>query len=241
MHRKLLDSRVFADAELLKVWVWCLCRASHKETYVPMRTGTGKTTVNLQPGQLLFGRNSAAKQLDMPPSSLYKRIKKLVAEGNLSIKRNTHYSVVTVCNWETYQAKEQPEEQPEDNQVATREQAGNTYKKAKKAKKAQNAENDETRRDDHLISCSWNELEKSLVIQRAREVNAKMRINLSKREDNRSLTLKACYLVWVCGEMPEDWIWDSVEAVRQARPTNPAGYWYKCLENKANALRAESR
>ena len=31
LHRQLLDSLVFDNPDLLKVWIWCLLKASHRE------------------------------------------------------------------------------------------------------------------------------------------------------------------------------------------------------------------
>lgn len=130
LHRKLLDSRVFANEGLLKVWIYCLCRANHEKNYVPITTGKGETEVEVKPGDFIFGRNAAAKDLKMNPSTVYKRMQKLENMGNINIKSNSHYSIVSICNWLTYQdnvkQKEQAKEQPSNNQVTGREQASNT-------------------------------------------------------------------------------------------------------------------
>ena len=132
LHRKILDSRVFANEGLLKVWVYCLCRANHQTNYVDIKTGKGKTEVEVSAGDFIFGRHSASRDLNMNPSTLYKRMQKLQDIGNINIQSNSHYSVVSVCNWETYQdsenREEQPKEQASNNQVTGREQASNTDK-----------------------------------------------------------------------------------------------------------------
>lgn len=132
LHRKLLDSRVFANEGLLRLWLYCLCRANHEKNYVQMNTGKGKTEVEVSPGEFIFGRNSVAKDLKMNPSTLYKRMKKLEKMGNINIQSNTHYSTVSICNWGIYQSsenvKEQVKEQASNNQVTTKEQPSNTDK-----------------------------------------------------------------------------------------------------------------
>lgn len=132
LHRKLLDSRVFANEGLLKVWIYCLCRANHEHNFVPIRTGKGTTEVEVNKGEFIFGRKSASKDLGMNPSTLYKRMQKLESIGNINTQSNTHYSIVSICNWETYQDQEkekyQAKEQPSNNQVTGREQPSNTEK-----------------------------------------------------------------------------------------------------------------
>ena len=132
LHTKLLDSRVFANEGLLKVWIYCLCRANRGKAFVPITTGRGKTDVELSPGQFIFGRNSAAQKLGMSSSTVWKRMNKLKNMRNVDIKSNSHYSVVTICNWEAYQhvpnEKEQVKEQPSNRQVTGKEQPSNTDK-----------------------------------------------------------------------------------------------------------------
>ncbi|HEX7032035.1 MAG TPA: hypothetical protein VF172_03450, partial [Nitrososphaera sp.] len=132
LHRRIIDSRVFANEGLLKVWLYCLCRANHEENYVPIKTGRGESEVKVKPGQFISGRKSAARDLKMNSSTVYKRMKKLENMGNINIKSNNHYSVITICNWEGYQdkgsEKEQQEEQARSMQVTGKEQASNTDK-----------------------------------------------------------------------------------------------------------------
>ena len=129
LHRKLLDSRVFANEGLLRLWIYCLCRANHEINYVDIYTGKGKTEVKVNPGEFIFGRKSVSKDLKMNPSTLYKRMQKLENIGNINIQSNSHYSIVSICNWDIYQSKdldkEQAKEQASNRQVTGKEQARN--------------------------------------------------------------------------------------------------------------------
>jgi len=138
LHSQILDSRVFLNEGLLKVWIYCLCRANIGQAVVEMKTGRSITEVELAPGQFVFGRNQAAKKLGMSPSTVWKRINKLKMMGNVDIKSDSHYSIVSICNWSTYQStpngKEHQKEQASDNQVTTKEQPSDTGKIYKKDK-----------------------------------------------------------------------------------------------------------
>lgn len=145
LHRKTLDSQVFQNEGLFKVWMWCLLRANYKEQWVLIKTGRGTTEVHLLPGQFIFGRKTAAKSLKMKPSTVWKRIVKLKNMGNLNIESSTHYSVITVINWEFYQDTEKKG----TSKVTGKEQPSNTDKKDKKEKK--DIYNEATKRIiDHL-------------------------------------------------------------------------------------------
>jgi len=134
LYRKLLDSPVFHNEGLLKVWIWCLLRASFKERTVPVKTGRGITEVKIKPGQFIFGRNTAAADLNMKPKTVYNRIQKLKRYDKIDIQRDTHFSVVTILNWELYQqtlpqngqAKGHPQGQARDRQGTGKGQAKDT-------------------------------------------------------------------------------------------------------------------
>ena len=135
LHRKLLDSAVFKNAELLKVWLWCLCKASHKG----YETMVGNQVVQLQEGQFVFGRKAAAAELDINESKIYRYINLLKDLEMLNIKTNNKFSVVTVEKWAFYQfddtESEQQSEQQMNNKRTTNEQQMNTNKNDKNAKK----------------------------------------------------------------------------------------------------------
>ena len=126
LHRKLINSRVFQNEGLLKVWIWCLCKATHKEMWIPIEIGKSTTEILLKPGQFIFGRKTAAQKLKMKLSTVWKRIKKLENMQNLNIQSNSHYSLITVVNWHEYQDYEKNSNRQSDNRGTTEEQPGNT-------------------------------------------------------------------------------------------------------------------
>ena len=107
LHRKILDSEVFADPHMLRLWIWLLARASFKTTHVSMSTGRGSTTVTLKPGQSIVGRKSGADALEWKPSTFRNRLDRLEKMDMVSIKKDTHWSIVSIVNWRQYQATEE--------------------------------------------------------------------------------------------------------------------------------------
>jgi hypothetical protein len=130
LSRHLIDSEVFASEKLLKIWIWILIKANHKKRTVPIRIGGGQSVVTIGRGEMLFGRLAAENELFIDGSTIYKCIKKLEALGNIVIKSSSHYSVITICNYDRYQDinyyKVAAKKQPRNNTVTTREQHGNT-------------------------------------------------------------------------------------------------------------------
>jgi uncharacterized phage protein (TIGR02220 family) len=111
LHRRVLDHEVFQDPVLLKVFCWCLLRAAHKVTSFPVRTGRGITTITLHPGQLIFGRHESARSLGLSPSTTRRKIERLVILEILTLKTDTHFSIITIVNWNSYQSDESEEGQ----------------------------------------------------------------------------------------------------------------------------------
>jgi hypothetical protein len=142
LSRGILDSDVFASQKLLKIWVWCLCKANFKDKSVPLKIGKGETVVKLKRGSFIFGRNKAEDELFIDGSTIYKSIQKLKDMDMIEIKSNNQFSIITICNYDTYQNgskyKVTTKEQPSNNQVTSKEQPSNTtnnYNNVNKDKK----------------------------------------------------------------------------------------------------------
>ena len=121
LARSIIDSDVFASQKLLKIWIWCLCKASHKDRSVPLKVGKGETVVKVKRGEFVFGRYKAEDELCIDGSTVYKAMQKLKQLGNINIKSNKQYSIISICNYDLYQDvrnyKVTSKEQVRNNQV----------------------------------------------------------------------------------------------------------------------------
>lgn len=125
LHRDILDSYSFANAKHLKIWVWLLLKANYKNAYFNINIGKGETTVLVKRGQLIFGRFKAEEELCMDGTFIYRTIQKFKELGQITIKVNSHYSLITICNYESYQGKENESEQAMNRQRSGNEQPMN--------------------------------------------------------------------------------------------------------------------
>ncbi|MGX1262966.1 DnaD/phage-associated family protein [Rossellomorea marisflavi] len=130
VHRKLLQSDIFQNEKLLKVFMYCLLKASHSE----YKQLVGMKVVELNPGQFVFGRSKAASEMNMKESTVWMYIKLLEKLGSISINSNNKFSVITVDKWEDYQSQESDGEQQNDNKITTKKQQNNTNKNLKNLK-----------------------------------------------------------------------------------------------------------
>lgn len=127
LYRKLLSSNIFQNEKLLKVWIWCLLKASHKECTQLV----GRQTINLKEGQFVFGRKKASEELKMKESTVRDYILLLKNLRNIDIQSDNKFSVVTVLNWELYQIDDKKSDSKSDNKSTTNQQQINTNKNVK--------------------------------------------------------------------------------------------------------------
>ena len=73
LFRKLLNSPIFENEKALKIWIWCLLKATHRER----EQLVGQQIVKLKKGEFVFGRKQASEELKMTESTIYKYIKLL--------------------------------------------------------------------------------------------------------------------------------------------------------------------
>jgi hypothetical protein len=138
LFRSILESQVFAHQIALKIWIWCLCKATYKQRFIPLKIGKGEITVKLLPGQFIFGRFKAEDELSIDGSTIYKWIQKFASDEYqmINIESNNQYSIITVCKWDEYQIQEKKKvttkEQPSNNQVTAEGQPSNTNNKDNK-------------------------------------------------------------------------------------------------------------
>lgn len=101
LHRKILDNGLFADAELLKVFIWCLLKANRSEE------DKNVYGAKLKQGQFLTGRVSASEELFIRPSTVHDRLKRLQRLGYIKLKSTNKYTVITVLRFKQYQVGEE--------------------------------------------------------------------------------------------------------------------------------------
>ncbi len=99
LHRRLLEGAIFSNPSLLKTWIWCLLKASHKEH----KQTVGLKKITLMPGQFITGRFVGAAELKLNPSTFWKYMLWLRDNQSLDIQGNNKYSLVSLTNWELYQ------------------------------------------------------------------------------------------------------------------------------------------
>ncbi len=132
LHRKMLEHPVLRNPWLCQLWVWCLLRANYSEQQFE--------DIVLQPGQFATGRDRGAESLKVSPSKFRRGLVKLSSPSwkLIELKSDSRFSVVTICNWKTYQESGSIERttsgQQADNNRTTDGQQVDTIEEGKKEK-----------------------------------------------------------------------------------------------------------
>lgn len=143
LHRKLLDSAVFSDEWLLRLWVWCLLRAGYCDRNI------GGFTVPA--GSFLTGRFAAADELNVSPSKWYRGIHQLASFGMISLSANKERTTVTVCNWTTYQSRDDVREQQVNSERTASEQQVNNKRTTDEQQMNTREEGKECKEGEELV------------------------------------------------------------------------------------------
>ena len=159
LYRKITNSFVWTNPNMLKLWLLCLMKASHKESKFLFN---GKEVV-VSSGQFVTGGYAIAKEFNEGASSdnqvvgrtLWRWLKKFENEEMLSIKSTTKYSVITINNWHEYQSN--------DNQVSSECQT--TVKRVSTYKNDKNDKNEKNIKDNSRKSAKRTYDEDSIYYQ----------------------------------------------------------------------------
>lgn len=119
LHRRITDWKYFRDGNMLRLWLYLLCEAAYKPCEVD--------GVELQRGDILVSYATISEELDMSPKQVRTCLEKLVEDGQITKQsarlqtggrakqRAKHraylMTLVSICNYDTYQVEEDTEGQ----------------------------------------------------------------------------------------------------------------------------------
>ncbi|WP_216831704.1 replication protein [Alkalihalobacterium elongatum] len=140
IYRKTMNSSVWQDPELFRLWMYCLMKATHTKH----KTLVEKQEITLYPGQFITGRfklqfeynKGLAPRKQVRDTTLWNWLKKLKKFGNVDIKSYNKFSIVTIIHWNDYQESLTTKSQQNDNNLPANIQQSDTNKNGN------NAEND---------------------------------------------------------------------------------------------------
>jgi len=111
LHRKILNWEWFTTPHMLQLFVFLLLTANRKK-------GKWKG-IEVDRGQVVTGLNSLKKSTGISIRSLRTCISRLKSTGEITVKTTSKYSIITICNYDTYNGLFSSSDNQNDNQADT--------------------------------------------------------------------------------------------------------------------------
>lgn len=148
LHRKVMESTVWQNETVWRVWCWCLLKANHEVNKIPFN---GEDII-IKRGQFITGRAKALKEMRHLTARSYRTcINYLKTTSRITIKATNKFSIITICKYDDYQNQKIKSDQPEnkkrptsDQQTTTNNNDINNYNKGSEEKRKINVLNDDT-------------------------------------------------------------------------------------------------
>ena len=123
MHRKIMEWEWYTDPNTARLFLHLILSANHK-------AGSYKG-IDIDRGQLITGRNKLSERTGISVRSIRTCLSRLEDTGEISIKPTNKYSLITICNYETYQGDIPLSDQHLTNKRPSSDQQATTNKNVK--------------------------------------------------------------------------------------------------------------
>lgn len=129
IYRQILDWEWYSDLYVRVVFMHCLLRANHAPC--------NWKGVQLKVGQFITSYAHLAKECSLSVQKTRTALNKLKITGELTYKSTSQYSIITINNWNKWQANDMQI----NKQVTNEQQTSNNRQEYKELKKERNKEN----------------------------------------------------------------------------------------------------
>lgn len=113
----MLNWEWYSDTNVVRIFLHCLLKANYQD-----RQWKGMT---IERGQFVTGREILAKETGLTIQQVRTALDKLKSTGEITIKVTNKYSIITVCNYETYQCCGMESNQQINRQTTAKQPANN--------------------------------------------------------------------------------------------------------------------
>ena len=130
LYRQFAKWEWFNISEMVHLFIYLLISANNKE-------GEWRG-VNVKRGQLITGLNSLHKATGISFQTLRTCLKRLEKTKEINMQSTNKYSIITICNYDEYQMKQQSTNKLPNKQLTSNQQTTNNkqeYKEGKEVKK----------------------------------------------------------------------------------------------------------
>lgn len=133
LFRSALSHRYFSNPQLWHFYQYCILKATFQDHTVMV----GFQSIELLPGQFIFGRKMASIETGLSEQVIRTCLKKLEKDEKLTIKSTNKFSIISVVNYGIWQRNTNDTNQ-QSNQQLTNNQPTTNHKQEYKERKERN-------------------------------------------------------------------------------------------------------
>lgn len=117
LFRKLLNWEWYQDSHTVHLFIHLLLKANHADSQWQGNL--------IKRGQLITGRKSLSVETGITEQSVRTSLRRLKSTGEISEKSTSKFTIITLCNYDTYQLRETEINQPANQQLTSDQPASN--------------------------------------------------------------------------------------------------------------------
>ena len=103
IHRKIFEHPLLQDGERFRAWAWLIAQAAWKPRRIVVSSGRTVEVIELQRGQLSHARSFMAKAWGWSEKRVRTFLNRLEMDGMIDRQKGRLQTVITICNYSTYQ------------------------------------------------------------------------------------------------------------------------------------------
>lgn len=127
LSRDILDWEWYSDSNTFRVFVDLLLNAQYKDT---------RYRGNLiKRGQLITSVDAIKQRTGLSVQNIRTAINNLQSTGEINKQTNKHFTLITICKYDTYQDNNEEGNKPTNNQITINQQSSNNIQEGKNIRK----------------------------------------------------------------------------------------------------------
>ena len=114
-YRSMRSWRWHDDAGTLSLWMHLLWMANYEDRQWH--------DIVVKRGQVVTSVSTLCEETGLSKSAVNTRLDRLVSTGEIKIQSGNKYSVITICNYDTYQASDDQQSETDEKQIGSKSEA----------------------------------------------------------------------------------------------------------------------
>lgn len=126
LHRKFLEWEWFNSSDMVKLFIFLLISANHEDNFWH--------GIEIKKGQYLTGLKSLSVRTNISEQKIRTCLKRLEKTGEINRQSTNKFSIITICNYESYQSENKATNKQKHKQLTNNQQATNNKQEYKNEK-----------------------------------------------------------------------------------------------------------